>query len=89
MNATITIAIIAAVIIIAIVIAWILSASKAKAAFQSEIGRKETEVKELTGKVAERDADLIRKEADIRTAEALRDSEREQHEKALAELKAG
>ena len=89
MNATITIAIIAAVIIIAIVIAWILSASKAKAAFQSEISRKETEVKELTGKVAERDADLIRKEADIRTAEALRDSEREQHEKALAELKAG
>ena len=89
MNATITIAIIAAVIIIAIVIAWILSASKAKAAFQSEIGRKETEVKELTGKVAERDADLIRKEADIRTAEALRDSEREQHEKTLAELKAG
>lgn len=89
MNATITIAIIAAVIIIAIVIAWILSASKAKAAFQSEIGRKETEVKELTGKVAERDADLIRKEADIRTAEALRDSEREQHEKALAELRAG
>ena len=89
MNATITIAIIAAVIIIAIVIAWILSASKAKAAFQSEIGRKETEVKELTGKVAERDADLIRKEADIRTAEALRDNEREQHEKALAELKAG
>ena len=89
MNATITIAIIAAVIIIAIVIAWILSASKAKAAFQSEIGRKETEVKELTGKVAERDADLIQKEADIRTAEALRDSEREQHEKALAELKAG
>lgn len=89
MNATFTIAIIAAVIIIAIVIAWILSASKAKAAFQSEIGRKETEVKELTGKVAERDADLIRKEADIRTAEALRDSEREQHEKALAELKAG
>ena len=89
MNATITIAIIAAVIIIAIVIAWILSASKAKAAFQREISRKETEVKELTGKVAERDADLIRKEADIRTAEALRDSEREQHEKALAELKAG
>lgn len=89
MNATFTIAIIAAVIIIAIVIAWILSASKAKAAFQREIGRKETEVKELTGKVAERDADLIRKEADIRTAEALRDSEREQHEKALAELKAG
>ncbi|MDO4214120.1 MAG: DNA recombination protein RmuC [Bacteroidales bacterium] len=89
MNATITIAIIAAVIIIAIVIAWILSASKAKAAFQREIGIKETEVKELTGKIAERDADLIRKEADIRTAEALRDSEREQHEKALAELKAG
>ena len=83
MNATITIAIIAAVIIIAIVVAWILTSNKAKAAFKNELnmkveelGRKETEVRTLAGQVAERDADLIRKEADVRTAEALRESER-------------
>ena len=80
MNATIAIAIIAAVIIIAIVVAWILTSNKAKAAFKNELnmkveelGRKETEVRTLAGQVAERDADLIRKEADVRTAEALRD----------------
>lgn len=88
MNATITIAIIAAVIIVAIVIAWILTANKAKAAFKDELGRKEAEIGTLTGQVAERDADLIRREADVRMAEALRDSERKQHEQALAEVKA-
>ena len=95
MNATITIAIIAAVIIIAIVVAWILTSNKAKAAFKNELnmkveelGRKETEVRTLAGQVAERDADLIRKEADVRTAEALRESERKQHEQAMAEIKA-
>ena len=75
MNATITIAIIEAVIIIAIVVAWIITSNKAK-------------------------ADLIRKEADVRTAENILENERKQHErtmdeikasheKALAELKAG
>ncbi len=95
MNATITIAIIAAVIIIAIIVAWILTSNKAKAAFKNELnmkveelGRKETEVRTLAGQVAERDADLIRKEADVRTAEALRESERKQHEQAMAEIKA-
>ena len=43
MNATITIAIIAAVIIIAIVIAWILTANKAKAVFKDELGRNSAE----------------------------------------------
>ena len=88
MNATITIVIIAAVIIIAIVIAWILSANKTKATFKAELGRMETEVRSLTSQVAERDANLIRKESDVRTAEALRDSERKQHEKAMEEIKA-
>ena len=71
---TLIIAVIAAVIIIAIVIAWILTANKAKAAFREELGRKE--------------AEIIHKEADLRTAEALCENEREQHEKALAEIKA-
>jgi len=89
MNSTFIITIIAVVVIIAIVIAWILSAGKAKAAFQREIGMKEAELKELAVKVAEQEADLIRKEADIRTEKALRDSEREQHDKAISEIKAG
>ncbi|MCR5326137.1 MAG: DNA recombination protein RmuC [Bacteroidales bacterium] len=56
MNATITVAIIAAVIIIAIVIAWILTSNKAR--------------------------------ADIRISEALRLSEKKQHEQAMSDLKA-
>lgn len=87
MNTSIIIAIIAAVIIIAIVIAWILTANKAKAAFKDELGRKETEVRTLTDQIAERNADLIRKEADVRTAEALRESERKQHEQAIEEIR--
>ena len=87
MNVSITIAIIAAVIIIAIVITWILTANKAKAAFKDELGRKETEVRTLTDQIAERNADLIRKEADVRTAEALRESERKQHEQAIEEIR--
>ena len=62
-----TITIIAVVIIIAIVIAWILTANKAKAAFLAELGRKES---------------------DVRLAQALRDNEKEQHERVLEELKA-
>ena len=42
--------------------------------------KKETEIRALR-------EDCIRKDAEIRTAEALRQSEREQHEKALANLK--
>ena len=89
MNSTFIITIIAVVVIIAIVIAWILSAGKTKAAFQREIGMKEAELKELAVKVAEQEADLIRKEADIRTEKALRESENEQHDKAISEIKAG
>ena len=77
MNATITIAIVASIIIVAIAIAWILTSIKAKA-----------EIRTLTSQVAERDADLIRKDAYVRTAEALRESERKQHELAMAEIKA-
>ena len=88
MNATITIAIIAVVIIAALVIAWVYTSNKNKAAFKDELGRKEAEVRTLTSQVAEREADLIRKESDVRTAEALRDSERKQHEQAMAEIKA-
>ena len=75
MNETIILIIAAAAVIItALVIAWIVSDSKARAGFLQEIRSKEE--------------DLIRKEAQVRTAEALRASEREQYEKAMDEIKA-
>ncbi|MBR1872058.1 MAG: DNA recombination protein RmuC [Bacteroidales bacterium] len=88
MNAIVIISIAAAAVILAIVIAWILTSNKAKAAFRDELGRKETEIRSLTSQVNERDADIIRKEAEVRTAEALRNNERLQHEQALKEIKA-
>ena len=75
MNETIILIIAAAAVIItALVIAWIVSDSKARAGFLQEIRSKEE--------------DLIRKDAQVRTAEALRASEREQYEKAMDEIKA-
>lgn len=109
MNAEITIAIIAAVVIAAIVITWVLSAKRMKAGFLQDIHRREDDLRfvsdqlsesrsELAGKVGElsrvsatlteREADLIRKEAEVQTAEQLRASEKEQHAKALEEIKA-
>ena len=58
--------IIAAVIIVALVVAWILSAGKMKARFNEE---------------------LIRKDADLKTANILRVNEIKQREIAIAELK--
>ena len=58
--------IIAAVIIVALVVAWILSAGKMKARFNEE---------------------LIRKDADLKTANILRENEIKQREIAIAELK--
>lgn len=75
MNETIILIIAAAAVIItALVIAWIVSDGKARAGFLQEIRSKEE--------------DLIRKDAQVRTAEALRASEREQYEKAMDEIKA-
>ena len=75
MNATIIVAIAAAVVLFTIVIVWILTSGKARSNYLSELQAKE--------------AELIRKEADVRTAEALRESERQLHEQAMAEIKAG
>lgn len=86
MNTTILTALIAAAVIIAMVIVWILTANKAKARYTSELTQK--------------DAELIRQEALVQTAETLRANDKEQfaraveaikagHDKAIAELKAG
>ena len=82
MNTTTLIVIIAAVVVIAaLAVAWILSDGKIRRSFRQQLD-------ERNGEIARRDAEIIRKEAEARTAEQLRLSEREQHEKALAEMKA-
>ena len=74
MNATLITGIIAALIIITLIIVWIVSANNAKSRFNREMMDKE--------------ADLIRKDAQIDMAEALRASDKEQYDKAMAEIKA-
>ena len=73
MNAVILISIIAAAILVALVIVWILTSAAARSRFAAALAAKEAEV--------------IKKEAEVGTAQALLQSEREQHAKALEELK--
>ncbi|MBP5521052.1 MAG: DNA recombination protein RmuC [Bacteroidales bacterium] len=75
MQNIVIIAIAAAVIIVVLVIAWIVSANRTRVSFLKQLSQK--------------DEQLIRTEAQARTAEALRASDKEQYEKTLAELKAG
>ncbi len=75
MQNIVIIAIAAAVIIVALVLAWIISANRSRVSFLKQLSQK--------------DEELIRKDAQARTAEALRASDKEQYEKTLAELKAG
>ena len=75
MQNIVIIAIAAAVIIVALVLAWIISANRSRVSFLKQLSQK--------------DEELIRKDAQARTAEALRASDKEQYEKTLVELKAG
>ena len=75
MQNIVIIAIAAAVIIVALVLAWIISANRSRVSFLKQLSQK--------------DEELIRKDAQARTAEALRASDKEQYEKTLTELKAG
>ena len=75
MNTSLLIALIAAVLLVTLILVWILTSHNAKTSFLAEIGRKE--------------AELIKKEAEVQTANVLRESERKQYERALADLKEG
>ena len=57
-------------------------------ASRSELAGKVGELSRVSATLNEKEADLIRKEAEVRTAEQLRASEKEQHIKALEEIKA-
>ena len=74
MNAVTVTIIIAAAILVAVAIVWILTSGAARARFAAALAAK--------------DAEIIRREAETGTVQALLQSEREQHAKALEELKA-
>ena len=91
MNVTIIIAIVAALVIVALVIAWILTSNTARAeirALTGQVAERDADLARKDAELTSKDADLIRREAEVRTAEALRESERKQHEQAIAEIKA-
>ncbi len=87
MDITLIACIAAAAVILILVLVWILTSGKARRTYRETLERKGEEIHTLSAQLAERDADLIRKDAQVQTAEALRENERQQHEKALAELK--
>lgn len=88
MSTTIVVSIVAAVIVLAIVLVWVFTSRKARAVFKDELGRKDMEIRTLTDQAGARNADLIRTEARVHTVESLLQNEKEQHERALAEVRA-
>ena len=74
MNTPLIIVIAAAVVIVALVISWIVSANNKRAKFNRELSHKEEE--------------LIRLASQVKTEEALRAGEKEQYESALVAIKA-
>ncbi len=78
----------AALAIIILAVAWVLTSRKANAAHRQELEARDKEIAGLSGEVTELNAELIRREADIRVAKELRENEKQQYEKALADVKA-
>ena len=61
MNTSILIAIVATVVIIAIVIAWILSANKSKAIFSQSLQNKEEDLRQVSDQLSESRSELASK----------------------------
>lgn len=115
MNLTIILTLIAALVIAALVSAWIINSGKTKSAFlmeakdnaekisrlsglleqreaeisrnTQEIDRLKTDLFQKTDTVSQQQIELARKDAEMRSVHQLRESEKEQYEKALAEVK--
>ncbi|MGM9766835.1 MAG: DNA recombination protein RmuC [Candidatus Cryptobacteroides sp.] len=85
MDITVTIAIIAAIVISAIVVVWVVSSGKAGMA--DRIARQDAEIEELKENLAQRDRDLARAEEAVKYSDQLRKNEEERHKLAVAELK--
>ena len=97
MDIAVTIAIIAAVVIIAIATVWVVSSGKSRDLIrrqQLEIEEKNSElaslrasVEELRGELGQRDRDLAKAEEAAKSAERLRENDEERHRQAVEELK--
>lgn len=87
MSTTVIIVIAAAAVIAAFAIAWATAGRRARTKLQGEIASRDEEISRRDAAISERDAQIIRKDADIRTAEQLRQIEREQHERTISELR--
>ena len=97
MDIAVTIAIIAAVVIIAIATVWVVSSGKSRDLVrrqQLEIEEKNSElaslrvsVEALRGELGQRDRDLAKAEEAAKSAERLREDGEERHRQALKELK--
>ena len=97
MDIAVTIAIIAAVVIIAIAAVWVVSSGKSRGLVrrqQLEIDEKNSElaslrasVEELRGELGQRDRDLAKAEEAAKPAERLREDGEERHRQAVEELK--
>ncbi|MCI6328199.1 MAG: DNA recombination protein RmuC, partial [Bacteroidales bacterium] len=97
MDIAVTIAIIAAVVIIAIATVWVVSSGKSRDLIrrqQLEIEEKNSKlaslrasVEELRGELGQRDRDLAKAEEAAKSAERLRENDEERHRQAVEELK--
>ena len=75
----------AAAVILAVL--WAFTARAARLRFRQQLDRRDEDLARLGRQLAERETELVRREAEVRTAEALRASEREQHERTVAGLR--
>ena len=97
MDIAVTIAIIAAVVIIAIATVWVVSSGKSRDLIrrqQLEIEEKNSELasiraslEALRGELGQRDLALAKAEEAAKSAEMLRENDEERHKQAVEELK--
>ena len=80
------IALAAAGTVLAVAAAWLFTARAAQARFRRSLDARDADIARLSDRLAGQESELIRREAAVRTAEALRDSEREQYERTIARM---
>ena len=87
MNTVVLVIIVASALLLALALVWILTASHAKKAYRRELSGKTEEIAAQAAEIVRKNEEIIRREGEARTAEALRTSESEQHEKAQQALR--
>ena len=87
MDTVVLVIIVASALLLALALVWILTASHAKKAYRRELSGKTEEIAAQAAEIVRKNEEIIRREGEARTAEALRTSESEQHEKAQQALR--